>query len=385
MPSIGSRALFPDLDARVYLNHASISPPSRPVREAVVALLDRYGHVGTAAFPEAAAQRDHLRASLGTLMGCEAEDIALTGSTTRGIIDLSVCLHWEPGDRIVCFRGEFPANTTPWLRAAAATGAEVVWVDQDGLPDEAVVDAVRAVCEEGDVRMVACSLVQFATGRVMPVADLAALAHAHGAYIAVDAIQGLGVVPVDVRALDVDFLLGGGHKWLMGLEGVGFAYVHPRALDVLEPRTAGWLSHEDPLAFLLEGPGHLDPLAPIRHEAGFLEAHSGNALGCAALDASVAILLELGVPAIHAHVTAWLDAAEDGLVERGFTSLRDRASSSGTLSLLPPDGDAIRWNHALNEAGISVSAPDGRLRLSPHWPNALDEVDVLLATVDGLR
>ena len=381
--TLGSRALFPDLEARAYLNHASIAPPSQAVQEALRSLLGRYAAVGTAAFPEAMETRGRLKDGLARLLGCDAADLALTSSATRGLTDLTCCLAWKPGDRILVFRGEFPGNTTPWRETARATGAELVWIDQEGRTDAELLADVEAAVAEG-VAMIAVSLVQFATGRRMPVRALADLAHRAGGRICVDAIQAVGVVPVDVHALDADFLVGGAHKWLMGLEGVGYLYAHPRTLDTLRPRTANWLSHTEPLAFLMEGPGHLPYDQPIRRSIDFLEGTSSNALGCAGLEASVQILLELGVEAIAAHVATYLDALEDGLRARGFTSLRDRSAPSGTLAVLPPDGDSVGWSDALNAAGVAVSPPDGKLRIAPHWPNALDEVPLVLGIVDGI-
>ncbi len=383
-PHIGSRALFPDLEATLYLNHAAISPPSVPVRDAITRMVDRYAQRGAAAFFEADAHRSRLKEQLGALLGCSPRDLALTASTGRGIIDISVCLRWAPGDRILCFDGEFPANVVPWLRTAEACDLTVIRLEQNGVPDDDLLERVERSLRDGKIRLVACSLVQYATGRLMPVAELARLAHRYGASILVDGVQALGVVPVDVRAMDVDIFVGGAHKWLMGVEGLGYAYIHPRLLPQLHPRTAGWLSLEEPLAFLLEGPERLDYDAPVRNGADFLEAHSGSTLGVAALEASTALLLQLGIAAIHDHVRRWLDRAEEGLRERGFTIFRDRTRSSGILAVLPPDGDALRWSALLGRSGIAVSAPDGKLRLAPHWPNALEEVDRLLEAVDGL-
>lgn len=382
-PQLGSRALFPRLDAVAYLNHASISPPSDAVSTAVNTLLNRYAAVGTAAFPDAMEIRGHLKEQLGTLLNCAPEELALTSSATRGLTDFACSLPWKAGDRILLFEGEFPGNTTPWMQTAAAVGAEIVWVGQEGRSDDEVMADVQRELKAG-LRLVAVSLVQFSTGRLMPVEQIVQAAHACGALVAVDAIQGIGIVPVDVAALGCDMLVGGAHKWLMGLEGTGFMHLRPSCLELLQPRTAGWLSHEDALGFLLEGPGRLPYANPIRQQADLFEGTSSNALGAAALDASVGLLLQLGVPEIHAHVNRYLDALEEGLSSRGFTSLRDRERPTGTLSVLPPDGDAVRWSDALNAAGIGVSPPDGKLRLSPHWPNALSEVPLVLAAVDTL-
>lgn len=382
-PTLGSRAWFPDLQARAYLNHASVSPPSLPVRRAVDGLLQTYAELGVGAFFVAVEQRDRLKTKLATLLGCSAEDLALTGSTNRGLIDLSVCLPFAEGDRIVCFDREFPANITPWKQAAAAVGGQVVLVAQEGRTDDEVLADLDAVLHAGPVALVAVSAVQYSTGRAMPLAAITERAHAHGALVCVDGIQAAGVAPVDLSALGVDFFAGGGHKWLMGLEGTGYVYAAPHAVDRLVPRTAGWLSHTDPIDFLVKGPGHLDYDRPIRRSIDFLEGHSQNALGAAALEASLDGLLALGIDAIHAHVDAYNDALEAGLVARGFRSLRT-AAPSGTLSVLPPAGHAaIAVNGKLGELGVSASAPDGKLRFSPHWPNPLDEVERVLEAVDA--
>ena len=383
--TLGSRSLFPDLEPFSYLNHAAIAPPSQPVLEAMNGWLRRYAAVGVGVFPEIVEQRESLKQKLGVLIGCAAERLALTSATSHGLIQIASCLKLEPEDVIVCFEGEFPANVTPWQQGAKARGASVRMLPQEGLSDEEVLAGLRGLLETTKVRLVAVSLVQFSTGRVMPVAAICKLAHAYGARVCVDGIQGIGVMPVDVAELQVDFLCSGAHKWLMGLEGVGFVYIRPGAEHELEPRQASWLSHENALSFLFEGAGELRYDRPFLKGAGFLEAHSGNAIGCVALEAAVDLLLELGVPQIQAHVRLYNDRLEAGLIERGFLSLRAVGSGSGTLSMQTPAGvDVLELGRRLGEGGVSVSTPDGKLRMSPHWPNPLSEVPRVLALVDAL-
>ncbi len=107
------------------------------------------------------------------------------------------------------------------------------------------------------MRLVAVSAVQFQTGLSMPLAEIGALCRAHGAELCVDAVQAVGVVPMDVEALGLDYLACGAHKWLLGLEATGFLYVRRERQPSLRPALAGWLSHEDAVSFLLEGPGKL--------------------------------------------------------------------------------------------------------------------------------
>lgn len=383
---LGDRSLFPHLAPLVYLNHAAISAPSRPVRQAVIAWLDDYASQGVGAFPAWHAQRHRLRGKLGRLIGAAGEDIALTQSTTRGISDIALCFPWRPRDRVILFTGEFPANVTPWQRAAALFDLELVFLPLDGFADGSGAGLGRVEDElKRGARLVAVSAVQFQTGLRMPLVELGALCRAHGAELSVDAVQAAGATPIDVEAACVDYLACGGHKWLMGLEGTGFLYIRRERLPALRPAVAGWLSHEDGIGFLLEGPGRLRYDRPIRKRADFVEGGNLNAAGFAGLEAAVDLLLDLGVEAIHEHANRYNDRLEEGLRERGFTSLRAEAPASRSCSLgvTPPPGvSVVELHRELTRFGVSCSIPDGVLRLAPHWPNALDEVEQVLLSVD---
>jgi len=382
---LGSRDLFPTLEARSYLNHAAVCPPSLVVRQAVADWMELYSRKGLDAVYPAMEQRKVLKESLAGLINCSADDLAITISTSRGLMELSNCIPLQEGDRILCFDGEFPTNVTPWQSTARAIGATVTLLPQYGLDDDAVLAEVETALQEGGVRLIAVSAVQFSTGRAMPIRELVTLAHAHGAEVCVDAIQALGVMPFDVAELKIDYLASGAHKWLMGIEGVGFVYAAKSRLSALRPRTSGWLSHESPVGFLFEGPGHLRYDRPIRQSIDFIEAHSLSVVGCAALESSVSLIRALTVPKIQAHVRTFNDALEEGLLARGFRTLRPTGSPSGTLSMLPPEGQStVDWTKHFNASGISMSGPDGKLRFAPHWPNHFDEIHLILEAADHL-
>lgn len=386
--ALGSRALFPTLEARAYLNHAGLSPASTAVRAAVDAVLADLAARGAGAFLDWMEQRERLRGRLADLVRCAPADVALTGGTSRGLIDVSTCLDWRAGDRVLGFAGEFPANVTPWQRAAAHRGARLDLLPLDGFGDGSGdgLARVEAALRAGGVRLVAVSAVQFQTGLKMPLAALGALCQQHGALLSVDAIQAAGGTPLDVAGAHIDILATGTHKWLMGLDGFGFAVVGPRTLAQMQPRVAGWLSHEDPVGFLFQGPGHLRYDRPVRRKADFLEVGAWPTVGFAALEASVSLLQDIGVATIHDHLQRYHDALEPHLLERGFTSLRaaDPAARSGLLCLRPPADIALPGLHpALEAHGIACAIPDGCLRFSPHWPNALDEVPMVVDALDA--
>ncbi len=384
-PRLGDRSLFPLLEARAYLNHAGVSPPSEPVRLAAHAAVDDFARRGGDAVPDAVVRRRRLRTRLAELVGGRAEDVGLVPNTTTGIQAVALDLDWRRGDRVVLLDGEFPANVTPWQQAAATFGLEIAWIPVEAFlrsADEGLA-LLDAELRRG-VRLVAVSAVQYRSGLRMPVEAMAARCAAAGAEILVDAVQAAGCVPLDARGFD--YLVAGGHKWLMGALGSGFLHVRPERAAALVPRTAGWLSHEDPVGFLVEGPGRLRDDRPVRPRADRVEGGVAPEASMASLLASVEILLGVGVPSILAHVTRYLDALEPGLVERGFRSLRSpRAEGrSGILSVEPPAGlSAARLARELGLRGVGAASPDGALRFSPHWPNDPGEVPEVLRAVDG--
>lgn len=385
------RALFPTLASDVYLNHAAVSPWSTPVQEAFAEVSRTYAAQGLGAVFPWVEQRERLRAKLAAFFGAaSAEDIGFVSNTSQGVINVATCLPWSQGDRVVLLRGEFPTNIVPWMRAAELFGLELVWLDADAFLGDGLTQ-LEEVLKQG-ARLVAVSAVQFQTGQRMPVREMGALCRAHGAELFVDAIQAAGVVPIDVEADHIDYLTCGGHKWMMGVEGAGFLYIHERARRALRPHLAGWLSPQDPLTFLFEGAGHLDYDKALKPAAERFEFGAQNAAGYAALEASLDLLTGLGVAHIFAHTQTYLDALEPELEALGLRSVRAAHTSSRSAILstvLPEEYVLAEVSAAMGERGVSISTPDGFLRFAPHWPNALPEVarvrDALAQVMDDLK
>lgn len=386
-PKLGDRSLFPHLPASAYLAHAAISPLSAPVCDRIRDVTLGYAGGGMAGFMRWTPPLRTLREQLASLIGAQAEDIGFVSNTTHGVIDIAFSMPWKPGDRVLLFEGEFPANVTPWQRAAAEFGLELCWLGLDGFHRSAEegLEALRAELEKG-VRLVAASAVQYKTGLRMPLPEMAALCHEHGAELFVDAIQSLGVTPIDVSC-GIDYLSSGSHKGLMGAEGAGFVYAAPSRIGKLQPRLAGWLSHEDPAAFLVGDKPQLRYDKPFQKSARVFEIGTPNVIGLNALCVSVDMISQLRVEAIHAHCNQYIDGLEAGLKERGFRSFRtvEPAGRSTLLSVQAPEGTRVtRLAAGLGKRGVVCNTPDGLLRFSPHWPNAVSEVPRVLEAVDGL-
>ena len=384
--ALGDRSLYPDLKAKAYLAYAATAPVSSLVKTAVNGVLDAYAERGNVAFFDFIEQRERLRAKLGQLVGAPAQDIALGSGTTRGISDLALCMPWQAGDRVLLFEGEFPANVSPWLRAAELFGLRVDFVPMArAVEDEtSFLQPLERLLVTG-ARLVTVSAVQFQTGLRMPLGSIGELCRRYGAELCVDAIQACGAVPLDVQASGVDYLVTGAHKWLLGPEGVAFLYARPECARALLPRTAGWLSHEDGTRFLFAGPGELRYDRPLKQGLQMLEGGSSSTLGFAALEAALEPILALTPSRIFAHLEQYLNLLEPLVVARGFRSRRStrREGHSGILSFEPPASvSATDLVTQLRGRGVFASMPDGLLRFAPHFPNALSEIETVVAALD---
>jgi selenocysteine lyase/cysteine desulfurase len=385
---LGDRSLFPNLEGRAYLAHAAISPLSDPVVERIGEVAKDYSRGGMTGFARWAPRLKHVREQLASLLSASPEEVAFVANTSQGVIDVAFGIPWKPGDRVVLFDGEFPANVTPWQQAAKTFGLELAWVSLESFhrsAEEGLAELNGVL--RGGARIVAVSAVQYKTGLRMPLGQMASAAHEHGAELFVDAIQALGATPLDVSS-GIDYLSAGSHKHLMGAEGAGLLYVAKRCAAKLEPRLAGWLGHENPVAFLVGDEPRLRYDNPLQTGAGALETGTLNVIGIAALGASVSLIRELGVETVHAHVQTYLDALEAGLRDRGFESWRavnDSARSTLLGARVPTDLRLSELAAALRARGVICNTPDGLMRFAPHWPNSVDEVpDVLDAVDDAL-
>ena len=382
----GSRAIFPRLGARAYLAHAAISPASSRVEARVMQEVRLVAEQGMGAIGALLATADEARATFAALIGASPADVAVLANTSTAAAAIATAIPWRAGQRILLFEDEFPANVTPWQAAARRHGLDVVrlpiapFAKSHGLGLELVQRELR----RGDVRLLAVSAVQFQTGLAMPVVELGILARQHGAELFVDAIQAVGARPIDVGSSGAHYLAAGAHKWLMGQLGTAFLWVDREAARGLDPQVVGWTSHESPDAFLIGPASELRHDRPLRTGARVFEAGVLNHLGLAAAAAGMQPLVEMGTQAIHNHVQAYHDRLEQALVELGFCSLRARepAARSAILAVRPPHGaDAAALSQRLGERGVSTSAPCGNLRIAPHWPNSLDEIEVVVEAV----
>ena len=369
------RARMPVTERFAYFDHAAVAPLPEPVVKAVSSWAKSMNEHGTADWARWRKTVEAARKLAAGLLNAPREEIALIHSTTEGINLVAEGVPWQPGDNVVTLASEFPSNLYPWMNLKDR-GVEV---RQVAARDERVdLDQIAAACDD-HTRIVSVSWVGYATGRRNDLAAFAELAHRAGAKLFVDAIQGLGVFPLDVQETPVDFLAADGHKWLLGPEGAGIFYCRREHLDWLRPLGVGWNSVEQAGDFA-DTSFHLKPTAG-RYEGG-----TYNMVGLAGLAAALELLAEYGTEAIAARILEVTDALISELLQIGATIAGDLEPShrSGILAFTLPETDPQVIKRKLLEQGVVVNARQGRVRISPHVYTNDDDIQKLIAGLKSI-
>lgn len=359
---------FPGLASRVYLNSASVGPlPLRTQRE-LASWSDRRGRPWEISDAEQFETMATARERSAALIGATPQEIAVTTNTSFGLSLAAAGLKFEPGDIVVFSAREFPANAYPWL-ALREQGvmAEIAPATADGWPDE---DYLVERVQDATVKLLAVSMVQFSNGYAVNLARLSAATRASGTLLVVDAIQGVGARPLDVSATPVDVLSCGGQKWLMSPWGSGFTYVRREIQPRLRPAMISWLGYEGSEDFtrLTRYAGEL------HHDARKYELGTLPYQDIAAMNVSLELVSQIGVPAIQAQIANCQQPLLDWARRRGVRiSSPTDGHSSAIICLAPPDAAAI--HRKLADAGVTCSLREGSLRFAPHWFNTVDEVE----------
>ncbi|HWN08779.1 MAG TPA: aminotransferase class V-fold PLP-dependent enzyme [Pyrinomonadaceae bacterium] len=365
------RAHFPVTRHANYLNHAAVSPPPTPAIEAIQSQLRDVSENGSVNFRSWIATKERARQLLAGLLGAQPDQVAFLRNTSDALSTVANGLDWRQGDNIVTFRNEFPSNIYPWLRLRETFGVEVrMCEERDGRID---IDELIGLLDSR-TRLVAISHVQYASGFRADLERIGRAARAHDALLVVDAIQSVGVIPVDVEAELVDVAAGACHKWLLTPEGVGWLYLSARARDRVKPTLVGWISVPNPEDYSNFNQGW---------NAGTLawETGTGPVSIIHGLEASLRLLNKIGVESIH----SYLETLTDHLCERlqhgryQLVSSRLPGEKSAIVCIRNADGRSpLELYSHLKKRNI-ITAPRGdRLRIAPHVYNTLDEIDQLV-------
>lgn len=373
------RAEMPVTERWAYLDHAAVGPLTRAAHEAIQRYGSQVAESGDVHWPQWAAGVEQTRALAAELIGALPQEIALVHSTTEGITMVSEGLDWQPGDNVVIPAGEFPTNVYPWLHLQSR-GVEVRQV----VMPEVVWDYQRLAdaCDRR-TRLISCSWIGFSNGFRCDPATVSQIARRVGAYFLLDAIQGLGVFPLDVKAAGIDFLSADGHKWLLSPEGAGLAYIRHDLLDRLRPNIAGWNSVVGRYDFQ-------NVNLQFRDEAARYEAGAQNMVGQLAFGGSLQTLRRAGLSttnwALADQVLHSVSVLTGQLQNLGAEVMElPTHVRSGIVMFQMPGHDPIAVRQKLLDEGVVTSCRGGRLRVAVHAYNDDADFARLLSVLEGLN
>ena len=363
------RDQFPVTERFVYLNHAAVAPLSRRSADAMKQLADEVLLNGSLHYDHWMAAYEGLRNAAARLIGARGGEIALVKNTSEGIATIALGLDWRPGDKIVCFREEFPANFLPWQRLVSKGVKLEVLSIEDSL------DRIDQACQ--GARLLAVSFVNYLSGIRIDLNALGEICRRRDCFYFVDAIQGMGAFPIDVDQAGIDALAADGHKWMLGPEGCGVLFVRQSRLDEIEPVEFGWTNVAHYGSYSLTN-------QELREDAGRYECGTLNTIGCYGLRAAIEFLLEVGVDRISRQVQELGDCIAAGVQSKGYEVLTRRtpATGAGIVSFRKPGVDSRMVVKKLKDADIQAAPRQGWVRTAPHFYIGPPDIDRMLAQLD---
>jgi kynureninase len=366
------RAEFPILERTVYMISNSLGAMPRAAADSLAEYARTWATRGVRAWEERWWEMGReVGDKVGRVIGAPAGSVSMHENVTTAVmIALSCVTPTSSRKKIVCLAADFP-STIYLYRAQEPLGFELSMVPAEF---DLTVRAER-ILEAIDARtaVVALSHVLFKTSTIVDPAPIVARAHEVGALVILDGYQSAGIIPVDVTALKVDFMVGGCLKWLCGGPGNAFLYTRPDLRRRLRPRFTGWFAHKAPFAF---DTGPLDP----RDDAMAMMNGTPSIPAYYAAIPGLDIVAAVGVDRIRAkskQMTARVFQLAD---QYGFPSIasRDPDRLAGTVAVNPPN--ALQVSRALKARDFVVDfRPGVGVRISPHFYNTMDEIDRTLA------
>ncbi|MEM0897530.1 MAG: aminotransferase class V-fold PLP-dependent enzyme [Verrucomicrobiota bacterium] len=365
------REQFPITVKKVFFGHAAITALPRCTVSAMNAYLERSA-TDFAGFEVELEEYKQARKACAELIGGKPQEIALLGPTTLGINLVANGIDWQPGDEIVCYDADYPANVYPWMEQERR-GAKVVRL-QPERPGEITPELVEAALT-GKTRLVALASVHFFTGYAIDVEAIGRLLKERGVLFSLDAIQSVGALPTSVE--NVDFLSADAHKWMLGPMSAGIFYVKESRFEELRPTLLGAWNVSCP-DFVVQDAIRFHPTAQ-RYEPGVL-----NVVGIHGMVAGIRMLRSVGIDFVKARCLRMKHLAVEMLESKGFEIFGPKEGPSATsiTTFTHPSKDVSALWKALDDTGIVTSLRMDRekrayIRISPHFYNTEAEVERL--------
>ncbi len=363
---------FPVTNRYIYLDHAGVAPISLRVKMAVEKFLSEATQNGMFNYKQWMDGVEQIRRESATFIAGEPEEIAFVKNTSHGISIVAEGLDWREGDNILLCENDFPSNVYPWLNLKRK-GVEIKAIPCRN--ERTLLEDIEMLIDSR-TRLVTVSSVNFSNGFKMDLKMVGEVCRSKGVLFFVDAIQSLGVVPMDVNEFKIDFLSADGHKWLLGPEGSGIFYCRKERAQRLNPSLIGWKSIINESDY-----DHID--FRLKTNALRFEEGSLSVMGIFALGAAIDLLIEVGIDRIQSRVIELGDLIIREAEKRDFQvrTPKDKEERGGIISIIG-SFNPINVKDRLKEEGILVNVRGGAIRVSPHFYNTEHEILSLFSAID---
>ncbi len=361
------RSWFPHLKTgKLWLNHAAISPLNSRTKNAVEQYLLNRSEGSIDDFPQIVQISQNTKMQIGKLVNAPADRIGFVNNTSDGLNILANGIEWKSGDRILLNDSEFPTNVVPFLNLKRL-GVEIDFV-KTANDEIRLEDIQKAITPK--TKLLSISFVQFLSGFKSDLKTIGELCKRHNIIFCVDAIQGLGSTPINVQESGIDFLSSSGHKWLLSMMGFGFIYITEELQLRINQQYAGWTSNKNYFGNFFDYRLDFDETAR-RYENG-----AQNNAGIVALGESVTILNDIGISKIYLHLLSLTDYIFEYAELNGIETAtpREHKKRAGIVTLKLSNAEKIF--SSLNDQNIIVSIREGKIRISPHFYNSIEDIHI---------
>jgi selenocysteine lyase/cysteine desulfurase len=366
------RSRFPIFGRRIYVNSCSQGALSLDVETAIHEFTASW-HDGGSPWELWVEKVEELRGVFAATIGADRDEIAVMPSASAGINAVASALDFHAGrSGVTMGEFEFPTMAQVWL-AQQRRGAVVQWARAAG--DRLDVSAYAAVVDERTL-IVPATHVCFRNGHKTDIAALTALCHSRGAYVFLDDYQRTGSGPIDVHALDVDFMVTGCLKYLLAAAGVGFLYVRRDLIERLEPTVTGWFGRINPFAFRIDA---ID-WSPT---ASRFESGTPPVLSAYAALGGLSLLNRIGYDVVGAHVERLVERYRAAAEAGGFVVKTPAEPARRGPLVVVESLDAPQMVSRLAARGIVASCRGNGLRVSFHAYNNEEDVDAVVSALEA--
>jgi len=367
-----ARELFPITESCVYLDSAHYSQYSLETRNRLIDFIDKFTFTNQNLSLLNLRIADTLKEKCAQLVGADKSEIMIISSTTHGLNIFANGILLDKGDTVAYADSEFPAAVYPWMNVEKIKGIRNVMIPS--VNGQIKIEDIEKTITENRVKVLTISSVEF-LGFRNDLNEISKICKANSCYLVVDAIQGMGVCPLNVKELGIDFLSAGSQKWMMSPAGVGFAYISPEIMDKVIPTYVGTTSVQ------FEFKNFLNYKLNFRTDAGVYENSTLNTLGMIGMESSIELFLKLGVENIFDHIIKLQDVFINEMKKSNYIIESDLYTAHRSNILIFSHKNKSmneKVQKSLENENIYIALREGFLRLSAHLFN--NEKDIIALT-----